>query len=414
MEKKMNLINDKLSIVKVGYIFISQIMLICFLLLAYSPVFSNLFPPLSTEMYAFLMLLIVINVISLIFYTLFPIRINYELIRGEKLNLQKEKLILFFVLTGFLITFVYSKSIPIISIVLLNDSSYVYKEFGIPFFHVILLTFTQYYTINMWIRYLLNENKHLLKYIIILSSLPLVIYNRGSFLLLIVSMLVSYILIKKIKLKIIIKVFVGALIVSYLFGVSGNVRTNSLYKVEENPFKSSVIMNIGKPDAKISNSIDYIKPFYWSYFYIVSPLGNYQLALDGTIAHRHYFELMEKVNFNLYIIPDFISKRIVGDELYYSYMKIPLISPTITAATSFSLSYYADGWFGVCITVLAMYLLFFLSSMIKDPVNKLVAISLVSTIILFSFFSNMLIFSGLSFQLLYCFLFGSKYLKKYI
>ncbi|MGY0202171.1 hypothetical protein ACW7EJ_00345, partial [Acinetobacter soli] len=120
--------NNKLQIVKVGYIFISQIMLICFLLVAYSPVFSNLFPPLSTEMYVFLMSLIVVNVVALIFYTLFPIRFNYGLIKGNKLNMQKEKLILFLIITGFLVTFIYSKSIPIISIVLLNDSSYILKE----------------------------------------------------------------------------------------------------------------------------------------------------------------------------------------------------------------------------------------------------------------------------------------------
>lgn len=390
----------------VNYIFIIHSFLILCIGILYSPFFSNLLPPLSNSMYLFLISLIVINLIFIANFKFFPVRYINKINNTEKVGLRSVRMVFLGITIGFVLTFIHAKSIPIISIVLLKDTSYVYKNFGIPFFHVLLLTFTQYYTINLWVKYLLTKDKLLIKYIFMLSCFPIVIYNRGAFLLLVSSMVFAYIFINRIRVKTVSKFIVGALIIVYIFGVSGNIRTNNLYKVEENPFKSSVIMQIGQPDNSVIRSSDYVKPFYWSYFYLVSPLGNYQLSINQTIKHRFEYNFKNQINAFLYIIPDFLSKRIIGDYNYTNMMKIPLISPTITAATAFSLAYYADGWFGVYLIVLVMYSLLILATLIKDSTNKIVGLSIASTIIFFSFFSNMLIFSGLSFQIIYCFLFG--------
>ena len=199
----------------------------------------------------------------------------------------------------------------------------------------------------------------------------------------------------------------------YLFGISGNIRSNRDYKIDDNR-DSSYIMLIGNASNEFRNSI-IPKPFFWGYIYSTSSLANLEQTFLTNYNHKINIQSMIKF-INSSILPDFIAKRIdsmLDIEYKESYEQV---SPNLTVSAFYANSFVNLGWLGVIL--LFLYLVFFIFTyrilLDKDSCFFITGISMLNTIVIFNFFSNSFTFSGLSFQLIYPLIFSILMDKKYI
>lgn len=305
---------------------------------------------------------------------------------------------------GYLVEFVY-QGIP------LFNSNIQYKDFGIPTFHVILVTFQSFITVYLSHVILSEKNtKNKRKYwVLFLINLipPLLIVNRGMIIFNLLSSVFIFMFKKKaLSVKKILNLSLICLICMYLFGLIGNVRMNKNYSENNNIFNTSLILNIGGATNSFKHSI-IPKPYFWTYIYIASPLGNLQNNINKTNEFtKKNSSILDFINSEF--IPDFISKRI-SKAYNFSGVSVWLVRKELNVSTTFAEAFSMWGWFGMLLMFLYilifpliyLYILYRLKSQFF-----LTGLSILCTMYLFLPFSNMLVFSGLSFQLVYPLIFS--------
>lgn len=380
-------------------------------LVAYLLNWSNLYPDLGLTLLLFLMFSILIAILlgryimknKIIEFQSVPYKDSYAWIT-------------YGVLFGYLLEFIYHRNFPLLAI--LTNTSLSYHEFGIPTFHVFLVTFNSFFSIYLF-QVILSRTENRGKTIIlfILNLIPsLLIMNRGMLVIILISCVFVY-LIKfqhKITFKKIAGLSIFLVLCLYFFGVVGNMRVNSSYNTGK-MFDNSLFMQIGGATEEFKES-PIPKEFFWPYIYISSPLAN----LQETIKNFEYEEdisLSDTFVFSAtQVLPDFISKRIVG--LYE--IEIPnslQITPELNVSTAFAQSYVILGWVGVSILTLFMFifaLFYILLLKSLDSEYFIVGVAILNSIFVFNTFSNMFSFTGLSFQLIYPILFTLLSVKKSI
>ncbi|MDU3338236.1 hypothetical protein [Paraclostridium bifermentans] len=382
------------------------------ILVLYNLGWSNIYPKLSLESYIFLISTIVIAVIvGLVLDKKFVAK---ESIEKNRLNLRFLTIIVFI---GFIIEFIYEGQIPIIEILVLK-SDFNYLGFaGIPTFHVLLITFNSFIAIYTFNRYLEEKNKEYL-ILFILNLIPsMLIFNRGMLTMILLSCASVYILCKMngfLDLKTVSILLVLGLIFIYMFGILGNLRSNKDYHIGNDITNSEYIMIVGDASDRFRDSI-IPKPFYWGYIYITSPLAN----LEKTIQSNKGIKQFEARNISQFlmnsILPDFVS-----NDFSVEPGKADLISPALTVSTFYSQGYLSLGWLGMVFLFLYWLVVVILYRFIV-PYNSSFFISglaIINTITMVNFFDNMLVFAGLSFQLVYPILFmifiEKEYGKKFL
>lgn len=294
--------------------------------------------------------------------------------------------------------FAYEGVIPIVEI-LIKKNGYNYVDFeGIPAVHVIAVTFASFLGLYCWSVFLKKPKIVLLMWSLFFTMFPLMLFNRGGAIMNIISMFMIF-LFHKTSLKISIKnilLFVGVLLIGlYVFGLFGNIRSDS-----ENASKditdSSFILRVGHASEGFKKS-DIPKPLFWGYLYASTPIGNLQ----------HMVENMEPINDSTLfltqsVIPDFIAKRL-EEKIPQKVPEDQLLYPVFNVSTMFASAYKTLGYFGLVLVFYYFVGFVFLYSLLMKKLNiaKSVGISILMTITIFNLFSNMLTFSGLSFQLIY-------------
>lgn len=380
-------------------------------LVAYLLNWSNLYPDLGLTLLLFLMFSILIAILlgryimknKIIEFQSVPYKDSYAWIT-------------YGVLFGYLLEFIYHRNFPLLAI--LTNTSLSYHEFGIPTFHVFLVTFNSFFSIYLF-QVILSRTENRGKTIIlfILNLIPsLLIMNRGMLVIILISCVFVY-LIKfqhKITFKKIAGLSIFLVLCLYFFGVVGNMRVNSSYNTGK-MFDNSLFLQIGGATEEFKES-PIPKEFFWPYIYISSPLAN----LQETIKNFEYEEDISLTDTFVFsatqVLPDFISKRIVG--LYE--IEIPnslQITPELNVSTAFAQSYVILGWVGVSILTLFMFifaLFYILLLKSLDSEYFIVGVAILNSIFVFNTFSNMFSFTGLSFQLIYPILFTLLSVKKSI
>jgi hypothetical protein len=310
------------------------------------------------------------------------------------------------IVIGFIAEFAYARAIPLVAII--TGQEFDYTSFGIPTFHVILVTFTGFFTVQLFNCYMSEKKLKYLFYSLSLFIFPILIFSRGTFLVNLSSIFFVYLIsTKRAKTKIYIVFTSIILIILLLFGISGNVRSGDKNSVDLN----DLILTIGDAKPEFVNS-PIPKEYFWAYLYISSPLANLQYNIDHNKTYN--YSLPNIVNYaNSQLNFDFISKRI---ESYFGlkHLDIMLIDEHLAVATIYSYSFSYLGWLGICITFIFIMTVTFFYSIILKPSNVYFAtgIAILNTMILFSIFDNMFAFSGLSFQLIYPFLLSLKFKKR--
>ncbi|MGL5278851.1 MAG: oligosaccharide repeat unit polymerase [Cetobacterium sp.] len=345
---------------------------------------SGLYTDLTINLKIFFIITIIF---SLIFGILLRKKYKNKL---ENLSIPNEVKILFpmlFIILGHLLQFMYVGKIPLVENI--KRSGYMYTDFlGIKTFHVILLTFNSYYSIYLIYIYLkLKKSKYFFSYLLCLVPYML-LYLRGSIITILFTSLIIYLSSIKLTIKKISILGIIFFIAIYIFGITGNKR--HYYKWNDTSYLNNI--------AKNTRSNKYIDPLFWGYIYISSPIANLQKNLNETEAEYSLKKLLLEN-----MLPDFIQKRFFEKEI-----KIKLISPNLNVSTGFLSQYVAGG-------ILGMYIMFFIYSLFniictfalsQKSIYYIPMVSILSSIVTFSFFVNMYVFSGLSFQLVYPFLFN--------
>lgn len=352
-------------------------------LILYNFNWAGIYPRLKLEVYVFFFITIILS-----FAIGYLLRKKYRVFLIEEKN--KNILIpLGIILIGHILQFIYVGKIPLIE--QLKKTGYMYASFkGIPTFHVLLLTFNAYYSVYLSLLFIrLKKNKYLLGYCISLFMIML-LYNRGMIIMILFMSFIIFLSFAKITKKIILSALVFGTLVLYMFGIFGNIRHG--YKWYDTSYLGSI--------GKIQKDLGKLNPFFWSYIYISSPLANLQYNIDKV---KPNYNLKNLILVNT--IPDFIKKRINIEE-----SKGVLIVANLNVSSSF-LSQYLEGG------LIGMYFLFFIFTCFNIVYTFLlnsrnnyytVGIAILCCVVTFSFFVNMYIFSGLSFQLLYPLIFGKK------
>lgn len=368
------------------------------ILLTYSLSWSTFNEPLTVPMMLFLtFILITLLLFSKIFNRTFPEGTFVK--RSFRINLIPWTLLAILSMAA---EFVYEKAIPIIEILVLK-SGYEYTSFGgIPGFHVFAVTFVSFLGLYCWQLFLEEKRWYLLLLSVLFVSFPIMLFNRGGFIMNLSSMFFIFLLHKRtmvIKLKYLSAFVLVLILLLYAFGIFGNIRSDS-----ENAAKditdSSFILRVGQATEEFKNS-PVPDPFFWAYLYASTPIANLQYMTENIEPSNNLTLFITQT-----VFPDFIGKR-VEEKIGRTVQQDQRRSPVFNVSTMFISSFKTLGFLGMLLTY--FYFIFFVflySYMMKHMhTTKIIGIAILCTIAIFNMFDNMLVFSGLSFQLVYPILF---------
>jgi hypothetical protein len=193
--------------------------------------------------------------------------------------------------------------------------------------------------------------------------------------------------VKSISLKTIIKPAIIVGVVFYLFGVVGNIRAE-----QTKDDKEFLLRVAGATDSFIDSGVPV--EFYWSYIYIISPIGNLQYLVTEKESRFDIHNIGLFTTTELF--PDFISKRLVTlfgyeDELAKDEATDYLVTPLLNATTTYYKSYLILGYAGLVIMYISiMFSALFYPLLIKrNSKYYLTALASLNAIILLGTFNNM-------------------------
>lgn len=365
---------------------------------------SNLFPEIEITL---LLFIIISTLIALFTGKAFMKR---KIITFNKIEYRKSHVwVTIAILLGYMVEFIYHRNFPLLAI--LNRTSLSYHEFGIPTFHVLLVTFNSFYSILLFQSIISKtKNRKLSVVLFLLTLIPsILIMNRGMLILILMSCVFVY-LIKyqqNITFKKVVSLSIIAVLFLYLFGIVGNVRVNNSYQTDTSLLDNSLFLQIGGATEEFKESI-VPKEFFWAYIYIASPLANLQENI-GDYEHEGDITVADSLLFgSTQLLPDFISKRVIA---YYEAEKpsVLLITPELNVATAFAEPFAILGWVGISVFTIVIFIFaFFYILFLKSLKSEyfVIGVAILNTIFVFNTFSNMFSFSGLSFQLVYPILFS--------
>ncbi|TVZ16178.1 O-antigen polymerase [Maribacter sp. MAR_2009_72] len=357
---------------------------------------SELYPEISTSMIVFFS-------ITFFCFGAFGFVISHlKLIQKTYSNTKSKQIVVFAtaLLFFYLIEFIIEGDIPLISKLLGRDGVH-YMEFGVPLLHGILISFNSFLIAHTFSTYLSTKNKQLLKVYFVLYIPALLFFSRSILMLGLLTSVFIYIhYSKKLKLKNQIKLVALGVIALYLFGVLGNLRSGGDYIYDQSKATQEFM----------ESSIP--KEFYWTYLYVASPLANFQ----NTVNHKQNVE-KDFVGFIFYEnLPQIISKNL-GGPLNIPQKDLVRLIPWLTVGTTYAKSISYLGWLGPYLLFLFNLLVYLAILMFMVPTRSnyhITTLSILSVIILLNIFANMLVVTGISFQLAYCVIFAFFERKKIV
>ncbi|WML54774.1 O-antigen polymerase [Neobacillus sp. PS3-12] len=379
-------------------------------LAAYLLGWSNLFPPLGSSLLLFLVCSILV---ALFIGRSFAKR---KIITFNNVEYKDNvNWITYAILIGYGIEILYFRNFPLLAV--FSKSTMSYTDFGIPTFHVFLVTFNSFFSIYLFQLILsVKENRKKLIILFVLNLVPsLLILNRGMLIIILMSCVFVYLI--KYQSKITIRKIAGLLVLAiiglYLFGMVGNMRVNKTYQTQTSRFDNSMFLQIGGATKDFKESL-IPKEFFWTYIYAASPIANLQETIDKYEMNKD-ISLTDSFKFTTtQILPDFISKRIV--KLYDFTVPNPLqIAPELNVSTAFAQPYVIMGWVGISFFAIFAFMFSFFYILLLKRINSeyfVVGVAILNSIFVFNTFSNMFAFTGLSFQLVYPILFSLFSVKK--
>lgn len=365
-------------------------MLNCFYLYAYIWIFaiflydlgwSSYLQPLCWQLRLFLYLSIIISMILGYF---FRYKFKFEFADEKKKN---NSLVMLIIVGLQIMEYIYCKQVPLISVIRFGTN---YTDFaGIPTLHVLIYTFSTFYSQYLFHQYLTFKNKNvLLEYAVIVIVVFGLQFMRGGLLICLgMSGLMWLSSIQgKIQLKHILATIVGVVVVLYLFGGLGNLRQG--YEWND----SSAFFRLCNINDKYPTWLP--TQFSWGYMYITISLAN----LNHNIANQMYFNDIN--GYSLALVPDFIVKRFMNEEVEQHAI---LLNKALTTATGYSVPYEYGGLIGIYLMFLFMVIFFLVLINDKNIKTKyrMSVLSNIAIIMVLFFFTNGISKSAISFPMFF-------------
>lgn len=365
-------------------------------LLIYQLGWSTLYPELKGSLIAFL---VISMIIAFVFGLYFQAKrfISYRPVGWD----PKIPATVFFIVVLWVIEFLYNKGVPLFMI--MRGETYDYIAFGVPTLHVFIVTFTSFFSTYLFHVYLSTRSIKVLIYYFITMSFAILVFNRGMLMINVISSGLVYLqFVKRFSIQRTALVGVVLVLILYVFGVLGHLRTSHNRGTE---YSGDGIMEIAKASESFANG-PIPSEFIWTYLYISSPIGNLQHNIDHEF--REQPSLRNTILFvNNEFVFDFISKRI-NEALNAKRVICIRFLDSMTVASVYTNSYIYAGWVGMSMMAIFILLVpvFYLGLLRKSNNFYVTASSILGSMYLFLVFDNMFTFTGLSFQLLYPLLLG--------
>ncbi len=290
------------------------------------------------------------------------------------------------------IDFIYCGSIPIVDYLLGRISnSGQYLDFGMPVVHVLVLNglfFLFYFT--LYCHFSSNFDRAFLKPLIIIFLGPLLFMSRGSLLYMIFALFYLFLMTSLNAIKTLVFLAPCSIIILYFFGLFGNFRTNDP--------EGFWIKHWGGA-SKTFEECNIPSEFLWGYLYISSPLGDLQNAVKYKTTFNNNYCGPTSLFANQ-ILPKFVGKRLEvpapNDKAKY------FVDPTMVVGTTYFEPYLIWGWKGVFVVFLVLFSvpLWMLKHIPKGSIVRVPLYIVLTNLLFFSIFDNMLIYMGLFPQLL--------------
>ncbi|HEA20195.1 MAG TPA: oligosaccharide repeat unit polymerase [Pricia antarctica] len=364
--------------------------------LVYALDWSGIYPPISFEIKIFFS-------ITFLGFILFGFAVDCLKLINKTFSKTKTILIsrcFYFLLIFYGLEFLAENDIPLISKIL-GRQGVRYTEFGIPVLHGVLISFNSFLIAHSFATYMATKNKKILIYYLLLYVPPLLFISRS---IMVIGLLTSFFIflhfIEKIKFWTWVKLTGIILFCLYFFGVVGNLRSGGAYIYQES-LASDDFMESSIP-----------KEYYWTYLYAAAPLANFQNTVDKKKVYDYSFKgFIFHEN-----LPQIISKKF-GPLFGIEERDLVRIVPWLTVGTAYAKSYSYLEWFGpylLFIFNIIFYLFIILVGVPKTSNYHITTISILSVIILMNIFGNILVVTGIIFQLAYCILFAFLEGKKFV
>jgi len=304
------------------------------------------------------------------------------------------KPIIVFIILFFLIDCVYARQIPLLSLSSGEESYEGGKTFGIPTLHVIMVTFTLFYSLYIFHQYISNKQKSL--FIMFLFTLApfILLLQRSNLMYIFIGALYIYTLsLQKIRLKRIALLSGFIVFFIYIFGYLGNLRSG-------NGDSTFIPRMSGVTDKFLKGPVP--NEFYWGYLYIASPVASLQNNINAELYVKP-----DALSFTVYeMLPDFLTKN-AQNYLDIHIRHFHQLNDFLNVGTIYANSYSYLSWPGMFI--MFGYLMFLMNVyyLIVSKIGKykITGIALMFNLIAFSNFSNTIQFSAFSIQLVFPILF---------
>ncbi len=355
--------------------------------------FSNLYPPLSSALLAFLLLSC--SVFLAVGYLVFQKK-RQLVFRPLNTKLFYAILITVFIYVLWGAEFIYEGGIPLLKIIL--KQPYNYRLFGIPSLHVFVVTFSSFYTIFLFHVFLSNRSKGIFFLYLLNLLAALLIFNRGMFVLnLAGSFFLLLINLTKIPKAILFIAPLSVVTLLYFFGMLGSIRVS---REAHTPYSNRHFLAIGQASEWFRQS-PIPDEYFWTYIYVTSPIANLQENINRQGQKTFSLKALGQL-VNEEVVMDFISKR-VNRSLGIMPVEDFRIPGPFNVSTVYSRPYSYLGWLGIIVICFILVILPFVYVKLIPTTSPffLSGLAILCTMYLFLAFDNTIRFTGISFQLVY-------------
>lgn len=301
--------------------------------------------------------------------------------------------------TYFLAAFAANGGIPVLQV--LKGQPYDIYGFGVDGLHVALLSFSGFYGIKALNAHLGGLGRPQFYAFLTILVLFLSLANRSAVSFYVFAALIVYVQRKPLRGRSVAAGLGIGLVFLSVFGQFGNARLDFQIQQATGSMSSSsaiVALSRASPDFERTNLST---SWLWPYMYMASPLANLNESFrysEGRLCGTSC-NLTGLVSYQM--LPDVLGKRLgefIGAEPYDK--QTFLISPSLTASTTFGSAVGYAGLLGGLAVLTELALLAALALRhFRGSRAEVEGTAIVTAILFFSFFENMIVYSPLFLQL---------------
>jgi hypothetical protein len=268
-------------------------------------------------------------------------------------------------------------------------------NYGIPTFHVILVTFSLFFALHLFHQFLSTRKLSLFVFYLSMFVPFIFLLQRSAIMYVIIaSVFIFFISSSRMTFRRIAGLAVFMLAAIYMFGYLGNIRS-------ANGDSTFIPKSSGVKEEFLESWVP--NEFYWGYLYIASPVANLQNNINiEQDVEPNYGEF-----FIFEMTPDFLQK-VLAEKLSLSKREFHQINSFLNVGTIYARPFSYLSWWGMLIIFAYLLLLMNLYYIIikQSHMYGVTGIGMMFAVIAIANFENSIWFSAYSFPLIYPVLFS--------